>query len=168
MVYFQTKKIPIFGAPWNGECCNIFWTFVIFYNHWVYLKAFGSFLVIWYIFVHALVYCTKTNLADLFFYKCDRLAQEINLVNSDLPSIERSNGLRCRWQPQPRPQKFMTTLDHLSPLVSRPGWPDWPIFFYRDHGTCVCPSSAWEIEARWGHYLQYIHRLSLTLQSLKN
>jgi hypothetical protein len=129
MVYFQTKKIPIFGAPWNGECCNIFWTFVIFYNHWVYLKAFGSFLVIWYIFVHALVYCTKTNLADLFFYKCDRLAQEINLVNSDLPSIERSNGLRCRWQPQPRPQKFMTTLDHLSPLVSRPGWPDWPIFF---------------------------------------
>jgi hypothetical protein len=27
-------------------------------------------------------------------------------------------------------------------------------FFYEDHGTCVCPSSAWGIYAWWDHCLQ--------------
>jgi hypothetical protein len=31
--------------------------------------------------------------------------------------------------------------------------------FYRDLGTCVCPSSAWVTDARWGHRLQYVDSL---------
>jgi hypothetical protein len=36
-------------------------------------------------------------------------------------------------------------------------------FFYRDHGTCACPSSAWVIDARWDHSLPPVDSLSLSL-----
>jgi hypothetical protein len=50
-------KIPIwvyFGGPWNGKFWYIciFWSFGIFYDHWVYFWAFVNSVVIWYIFPH--------------------------------------------------------------------------------------------------------------------
>jgi hypothetical protein len=64
MVYFQTKKIPIwvnFGGPKNGK----------FYAHfeyntaiWYILWPFGNFVAIWYIFP-VLVFCVNKNLATL-------------------------------------------------------------------------------------------------------
>jgi hypothetical protein len=58
-------KIPIwvyFAGSWNRKCCYIFWSFGIFYDHWVYIMAFTYFIVI---FFPALVYRTKKNLATL-------------------------------------------------------------------------------------------------------
>jgi hypothetical protein len=62
-------KIPIwvyFGGSWNRKCCYIFWSFGIFYDHWVYIMAFAHFIVIWYIFTSfGISYQEKSGNPDL-------------------------------------------------------------------------------------------------------
>jgi hypothetical protein len=69
MVYFQTRKIPIWvnfgGSACNGRCWYVLWPFGLFKGYLVYLKAIWYILWSFGIFFPILECCTKNVLATL-------------------------------------------------------------------------------------------------------